>query len=354
MTMSDQIQGVVKVLLVVLLQLIADRSVHSVDNMDCILIGPDKSNGKSQYGNAWEDAENPVTQRWSGERIDLWSLRPLAATPPPQIPSDIWSTNTVDRFVLEKLQSRRISPSSEATKEVLIRRATFDLTGLPPTFAEVQAFVLDDSIDAYDQLIERLLASHEYGVRWAQHWLDVVRYSDSNGFERDEYIPTRWRFRNYVIECFNQDLPYDQFIREQLAGDELAWRNPNSTRRADFRIATMFLRLGPWDSYKAFFDSAEMARDDLLVDVTNTTASAFLGQTFACCRCHDHKTEPLLQADHFRLRAVFAGMEFDDDVIIDDSPTEHRIAQHNRGIEAKQRDLQSASEAILKPARAKQ
>jgi hypothetical protein len=295
-----------------------------------------------------------VFKRWQGARLDLWSLQPVERTAITVKASDGWSRNVIDRFVLERLEAVGLTPSPVADKETLIRRATYDLLGIPPTFEEVQSFVENEAPDAYEQCIDQLMARPDFGIRSAQHWMDVARYSDSNGFERDEYIPSRWRYRDYLIRCFNEDLPYDQFVREQIAGDELAQRNPESPRRSDYRIATIFLRLGQWDSFKAFFDSEQIAREDFLVDVTNTTASAFLGQTFACCRCHDHKTEPLLQADHFRLRAAFAGLDFDDETIINDFQSEEKIREHNHRLELEQREYQQQQAVLLKGARGKQ
>ena len=280
---------------------------------------------------AWSNPQNPVVKLWEGDRLDLWSLKSPTQPSVPFIHKDIWSRNSIDVFIRSKQISLGLVPTREADKLSLIRRATLDLVGLPPTTEEIQAFLSDDAPNAYDKLIERLLASHDYGIRWAQHWLDIVRYADTNGFERDEFIADRWQYRNYVIQSLNDDLPYDEFICQQIAGDELAIASPRHPHRSDFRIATAYLRLGPRDTAKSSFDSREAARDEWLVDLTNTTGSAFLSQTFSCCRCHDHKTEPLLQADHYRLRAFFAALEVED-MVIDDFTTEFVKSDHNAAI----------------------
>jgi len=216
---------------------------------------------------------------------------------------------------------------------------------------EIQEFVEDNSVDAYERLVDRLLSSPQYGVRWGRHWLDVVRYADTNSFERDEFKATMWRYRDYIVDAFNMDLPYDTLIREQLAGDEMAVSEPTNPRRTLQITATGFLRLGPWDTTKSKFDTEDAGRDELMVDLTNTTGSAFLGQTLACCRCHDHKTEPLLHADHYRIRAFFAGVEFEDEWVIDSAAEELRITKHNATVSARLKPLVLEVENRLKPGR---
>ncbi len=177
-----------------------------------------------------------------------------------------------------------------------MRRITYDLTGLPPTLAELDAFLADDKPDAFERVVDRLLASPHYGERWGRHWLDVVRYAETNGYERDGPKPNAWRFRDYVIDSFNQDKPYDQFVTEQLAGDEF----PNPSREAI--IATGFHRLGVWDDEPADPKQAEFDGFD---DLVATTSQAFLGMTMNCARCHDHKVDPIKQTDYYRLLAFF-------------------------------------------------
>ena len=182
---------------------------------------------------------------------------------------------------------------------------TFDLTGLPPTPEEQAAFLADRSPDAYEKVVDRLLASPRYGERWAQHWLDVVRYAETDGFKEDALRPNAYNYRDYVIRAFNADLPYDRFIRQQLAGDELEPDNPEAL------VATGYCRLYP-DEYNAA--NVRQRRQEILDDVTDTTGLAFLGLTIGCAHCHDHKFDPILQADYYRLQAFFAPMLPRDDL----------------------------------------
>jgi hypothetical protein len=263
-------------------------------------------------GDARSDARNPVTARFKGQRLDLWSLKSPVRAALPAVRDPARVRNPIDRFILAKLEGKGLTPSPEADRTTLIRRLTFGLTGLPPRPQEVQAFLNDQQPDAYERFVDRLLASPRYGEQWGRHWLDVVRYSDSTGFERDEFRATAWRYRDFVIAAFNKDKPYDQFLREQLAGDELAGGRDDALAQEQ-RIATGYLQVGPFDTTKdTIFDSTVLQRDEMLTDVVNTTASGFLGLTFTCCKCHDHKYDPFLQADHYRLRAYFAAIEFTD------------------------------------------
>ena len=196
-----------------------------------------------------------------------------------------WVRNPIDAFILARLEAQGLTPAPAASKAALLRRAYFDLIGLPPTPEEVDAFLADDRPTAFAEVIDRLLASERYGERWARHWLDVVRFAETNSFERDGPKPNAWRFRDYVIQSFNQDKPYDQFIREQLAGDEM----PQAT--SEQLIATGFYRLGLWDDEPA---DRLLARFDGLDDLVTTTAQGFMGLTVNCARCHDHKIDPIL------------------------------------------------------------
>src|SRR6185295_4549586 len=199
--------------------------------------------------------------------------------------------------------------------------------------------------DAYERLVDRLLASPRYGERWARHWIDVIRYADTQGFERDEFQTQIWRYRDYLIRSFNADKPFGRFIAEQLAGDEVGPGDP------DALIATGYLRLGPYDSTGSIFMEEAKNRNELMTDLANTTGSAFLGLTMSCCNCHDHKYDPISQADHFRLRAFFAGVKRADDTIIDPKPERERIQKNNDAIEARIKGDVARIAEILEPAR---
>ncbi|MBI1310163.1 DUF1553 domain-containing protein [bacterium] len=297
-------------------------------------------------GNAFEDSRNPIRQLFNGERLDLWSLQPIALgqgpTPLPQEDgSGVPSERVIDSFIDDRLKTAAIEPVQEADRRTLIRRLTFDLTGLPPTPDEIATFVNDRSPDAYGTLVDRLLGSRAYGERQARLWLDVVRYADTNGYERDEFRPLIWMYRDYVVRSFNADKPFDQFIREQLAGDELVNGPPQNSAEADALVATGYLRLGQWDSTASIFQEEDRLRAEMMADLTNTTAAAFLGLTMSCCQCHDHKFDPLSQADHYRLRAFFAGVKLRDDLMIELPEERESIERHNAAIDRKIEQLKS-------------
>ena len=222
-----------------------------------------------------------------------WSFRPLER---PKVPEFAGTAQPIDAFLRIGRDARGLKPNPVASKQELIRRATYDLTGLPPTPDEVAAFNADTSADAFEKLVDRLLESPRYGEKWGRHWLDLVRFAETNSYERDGAKPNAWRYRDYVIRSFNQDKPYDRFIREQLAGDEL------SDGGIDGLIATGFYRLGLWDDEPA---DREQARYDALDDVVATTGQVFLGLTVDCARCHDHKLDPIPQKDYYRFLSFF-------------------------------------------------
>jgi hypothetical protein len=238
-----------------------------------------------------------VASRGTEEKArDHWSFRPVQRARIPTVRQRDWPRSPIDNFLLARLEATNHKPAPSTDKRTLLRRIYLDLIGLPPTPEEQQTFLDDASPDAFARVVDRLLARPEYGERWARHWLDVARYAESNGYERDDAKPNAWRYRDYVIDSFNRDKPFDQFVREQIAGDEL----PNST--AEMQIATTFLRLGTWDDEPADF---QVDRYDQLDDVLGTTATAFLALTIRCARCHDHKFEPFRQTEYYRLLAVF-------------------------------------------------
>ncbi|MBI1896918.1 MAG: PSD1 domain-containing protein [Acidobacteria bacterium] len=228
--------------------------------------------------------ERPITE----EERRFWSFQPVLRAVVPA------GAHAVDYFIDRKLQEKGITPAPRAEKRTLVRRAYLDLIGLPPAPEEVNAFLRDDSPDAWPRLIDRLLAAPHYGERWGRHWLDIVRYADSGGYEFDRDRAQSWRYRDYVIKAFNDDKPYDRFLKEQLAGDEIAPGSPEAM------IATGFLRLGPEANIKT-----EQTRMDELDDILSTTAGAFLGMTLGCARCHNHKFDPIPQKDYYRMQAVF-------------------------------------------------
>ena len=296
----------------------------------------------ARIGDAWSDPRNPVRELWQGARLDLWSLKPIAN---PALPTRAGGKHPIDQLLRAKLPSTKAAP--EAPRLALIRRLTYDLTGLPPTPEEVDAFVADRAPDACERLVDRLLASPRYGEHQARWWLDVVRYSDSNGFDWDEFRPRAWRFRDYVIRSFNADKPFDRFIREQLAGDELLAAAPRDAAEQEALIATGFLRLGPHDNSAASFNEQDRSRTELMFDLVETTGSAFLGLTFNCCRCHDHKFDPLLQADYYRLRAFFEPVKFADATPLDLVAEQEAIQKHNLAVDTEAKVPKAERDALL-------
>ncbi len=232
---------------------------------------------------------------------DLWSLQPVASPPPPDVKNDAWPQTPIDRFVLARLESAGLAPVSDADRSTLLRRLTFDLTGLPPTPAEREAFLADDSPQAIETVVDRLLASPRFGERWGRHWLDVARYAESNGKSRDVLLPQAWRYRNYVIDAFNADMPYDRFIAEQVAGDLLEADSPEERDR--LQIATGFLAIG---SKPLSGGNLQM---DIVDDQIDVVGQAVLGLTVACARCHDHKFDPIPTRDYYALAGIFRSTE---------------------------------------------
>ena len=232
---------------------------------------------------------------------EQWSVfDPIGKVAPPSVESDEWSA-AIDAFIYARLKKAGLTPAPAVDRRVWIRRAAYDLTGLPPSPEEVEAFLTDARPDgvAMGEVVDRLLASSRYAERWARHWLDVVRYADSDGFAIDEERLWLWRYRDYVIRVLNEDRPFDQFIREQIAGDELDAGDGG-------KVAVSFYRLGP---YEADNMTRQRRRQDYLNEVTSAVGSSFLGLTLECARCHDHKFDPIPQSDYYRLQAFFAPLE---------------------------------------------
>ena len=226
-----------------------------------------------------------------------WAFKKAEPLDPPRVDDADWQANGIDAFVFDRLTKAGLKPSAPAARRVLIRRAYYDLTGLPPSPGEVAAFVADKSPDAYEKLVDRLLASDRYGEKWGRHWLDLVRYAETNGYERDGRKDLIWKYRDYVIRAFNADKPYDRFIKEQLAGDLLPDRDGESI------TATGFYRLGVWDDEPA---DRELARYEYLDDILRTSGETFLGMTIGCARCHDHKIDPITQRDYYSMLSFFS------------------------------------------------
>ena len=261
-----------------------------------------------KLGAPWPlDSGKPKTAagRITDEERSYWAFQPVGNPAPPVLADDEWSTNNVDRFILRTLRKSKLAPAPREDRPTLIRRLSFDLLGMPPTSAEVDAFVNDPSPSAYDALVERMLASPHYGERWGRHWLDLVRYSESDGYRADFHRPDAWRYRDYVIRSINDDKPYDQFVREQLAGDELAPDDP------DALVATAFLRHGVYEHNQR---DARMHWSLIMDEMTDVTGEVLLGMSISCARCHDHKFDPILRDDYYRLQAFFKPILWRDDV----------------------------------------
>jgi cytochrome c553 len=234
----------------------------------------------------------------SAEDRQLWSLQPLKRAEPPTVKEAGWCRTPVDRFILAKLEQAGIRPNPQASRRALIRRVYFDLLGLPPSPEEVQRFLDDPAPDAYEKLIDRLLDSPHYGERWARYWLDLARFAESHGFEHDYDRPNAYHYRDFVIKAFNRDLPFTTFVQWQLAGDEIAPDNPLAL------MATGFLAAGV-HSTQITKNEVEKHRYDEMDDMLATTGTALLGLTIGCARCHDHKYDPVPQADYYRMLATF-------------------------------------------------
>jgi hypothetical protein len=265
----------------------------------------------------------------TAEARNYWAYRPVHRPDVPTVKDVKWVRNPIDAFILAKLEAAGLTPAPPAERVALVRRVYYDLLGLPPTPEQVDAFVNDRSPNAYEQLIDRLLDSPHYGEKWGRHWLDVVRYAETNGYERDGPKPHAWRYRDYVIKSFNDDKPYDQIIREQIAGDEIAlFPTPTGghpwASASDAIIATGYYRLGLWDDEPA---DPLQAQYDGLDDIVATTAQTFLAMTMNCARCHDHKIDPIPQADYYRLLAFFQDVRpYSNDSNVSTSSTVRDIA----------------------------
>ena len=260
---------------------------------------------KYAEGMTWK-TRGGLTDEWTRRKYkpeDLWAYRPLWTDKDGSLEGRSGPA-AIDTLIEQRLKAADVEAGPGANRRILIRRATFDLTGLPPAADQVAAFVSDARTDdvVFAELLDRLLASSHYGEQWGRHWLDVVRYADSSGFANDWERPNAWRYRDYVIRAFNSDKPYDQFIREQIAGDEI------DSTDAEKLIAAGFLRMGPWEH--TAMSVARVTRQQFLDDVTDSVGQVFLAHALQCCRCHDHKFDPIPTQDYYSFQAVFATTQF--------------------------------------------
>jgi hypothetical protein len=258
-------------------------------------------------GAPWPGKIRIVRQSTDSASVAWWSLAKLSRPPIPAVRNQTWVQNPIDAFIWAGLESKGMKPAPGADKRTLIRRVTYDLIGVPPTPEEVDAFVRDQSPEAYSRLVERLLASPHYGERWGRHWLDVVHYGDTHGYDKDKRRDHAWPYRDYVIRAFNSDKPHDRFIKEQLAGDMLFPNDPQAT------IATGFIAAGPWDfvgHVELVEGTVEKEKTRVLDrdDMVGNTITTFLSLTIQCARCHDHKFDPIPKKEYYQLQAVFAGV----------------------------------------------
>ncbi len=316
-----------------------------------------------QAGAPWTKVVVPAdlgkyTAEYDELRKEHWSWQPLKNTKPPAVRNAAWPRDDIDRYLLAELERKGLQPVADAERVTLLRRVTFDLTGLPPTLAEVEAFLADDSPQAFEKVVDRLLATQAFGERWGRHWLDVARYGESTGSARNLPMPHAWRYRDWVIAAFNQDKPFDQFIREQIAGDLLPSNNPQE--RDQLLIATGFLALGVKDVNQRFKVRYIMDNVDEQID---TVSRSVLGLTASCARCHDHKFDPIPATDYYALAGIFrssdlcdglknkmggGGLDYYDTdkllVLSSDKPadpaSEQRVAEAQAAAKAAQEELQ--------------
>jgi hypothetical protein len=285
---------------------------------------------------------SPAGDRFTKGERGYWAFQKVTRPEVPQLEGSRAPANPIDAFVAAKLREKSIEPAAKAAKTTLLRRAYFDLIGLPPTPEQVRAFVKDDSPDAFAKVVDELLASPHYGERWGRHWLDLARYAESEGFKSDETRPNAWRYRDYVIQSFNDDKPYDRFVMEQIAGDELWPNDPQAL------IATGFNRHFPDETNNQVI---MQRRQEILQDITDVVGATFLGMTYGCAKCHDHKFDSILQADYYRLQAFFANTAADDHIVLWQGG---QLAQYKRRLadwEEKTRDIRAQISEIIEPKR---
>ena len=291
-----------------LIELVADRDADERMPPDGDGLSPEEVATLRRWveeGAVWPDGVDKIVL---ADPRDHWSFKPVADVTPPTVRNAGWPRSDLDRFILARLEAEGLVPAPEASRRDWLRRVTFDLHGLPPTPDELAAFLSDSSAEAYARVVDRLLASPRYGERWGQHWLDVVRYADTHGFEVNTERPFAWPYRDYVIDALNRDTPYDRFIREQIAGDTLG--QPAAT---GFLITASVLLPG---QIGADEPSKRLARQDSLDEIVMNIGQTFLGLSIGCARCHDHKFDPISQADYYSMQAFVAGVEYLDGELV--------------------------------------
>ena len=291
-------------------------------------------------GFSWPLGSAEAEKSFTPAQRKYWAFQPVVKPAVPAVKNKAWVRNPIDAFILAKLEERKIRPAARADKINLIRRATLDLTGLPPRPEDVDAFLADKSPRSFERVVDRLLASAQYGQRWARHWLDLARYAESEGFKSDETRPHVWRYRDYVIDSFNQDKPYDRFVKEQIAGDELWPESPEAW------VATGFNRHFPDESNAR---NLRQRRQEILNDITDTVGAVFLGMTYACARCHDHKFDPILQKDYYRLQAFFAATRAQDDIALVAAEEKEKHGRQLSQWEEKTKDFRAEMNALVEP-----
>jgi hypothetical protein len=262
-----------------------------------------------------------AADRFTEQERGHWSFQPVARPAVPGVRHAERVGNSIDAFLLRRLEAAGLTFAPEAQKRELLRRVKFDLVGLPPTPAEVDRYLADESPGAYERLVDRLLASPHYGEHWGRMWLDVVRYAETAGFNADPLRPNAWKFRDYVISSFNADKPFDRFIEEQIAGDELFPDDPQAV------IGSGYTLMWPDESNSS---NVLLSRQDALNDLTGNVGAVFLGVSIGCAQCHDHKFDPLPQQDFYRLQAFFSGLVRRDDAAIG---TNEQLLAHRRDLD---------------------
>jgi len=288
------------------------------------------------------EAAASTVKKFTDAQRKYWAFQRVSKPVQPDVKNKTWVRTPIDAFILARLEQKNLKPNPPADKITLIRRAYFDLIGLPPTPEEVQAFLEDKSPQAFEKVVDELLASSHYGERWGRHWLDLARYADTQGFKADETRPNVWRYRDYVIQAFNEDKPYDRFMKEQIAGDEFQPDNPAA------KIATGFDRLWPDESNLA---NPILMRQEILNDITDTVGAVFMGMTYGCSRCHDHKFDPILQKDYYRLQAFFAGTTNSDHASLLSGEQAASYQQQYAAWDERTHDIRARMSAILEEVR---